>query len=402
MRLHPKRWSLATKWSLLLTALALGPLLAVISFSYQSATQKLLEQRVIALHSAAADGAASLDDSLGERIRQSKFLGTLPSLRELGAAPLGARGEAQAAVAADLKTLQSTYPYIKSLDLLDSGGGLLYSSSGRLSMPKDAAMLKTVTSGQVYTGLSLLSGVGEPGAGVVVATPLGGGNILRTESSPQFLLQRVARDDQRQATGALSLLLDSQGRVIARSDGNSAEAAVTLEDDGRLTLGDGQTYYAQSATLSTLPWKYVLALPEALLAKDLAEQKLRALLLALGVSAIIGSLARLLALSFTRPLARMAETTRALAAGDLTHSVAASPRLDEVGQLQNAFAEAYQQLRRLSARMRLSSLLVAEAADHLHTMAVQGEQVSVPVATASEKLSVVAKDLERQVSHFKV
>jgi methyl-accepting chemotaxis protein len=263
-------------------------------------------------------------------------------------------------------------------------------------------MLKAVGTGEVYTGLSLLSGVGQPGAGVVVATPLAGGTILRTESSPQFLLQRVARDDQRQATGALSLLLDSQGHVIARSDGKDAAEPVKLEDDGRLTVGEGQTYFAQSATLSTLPWRYVLALPEAFLSKDLAEQKFQALLLALGVSAIIGSLARLLALSFTRPLARMAETTRALAAGDLTHSVPASPRLDEVGQLQNAFVEAYQQLRRLSARMRLSSLLVAEAADHLHTMAVQNEQVSVPIATASEKLSVVAKDLERQVSHVKV
>jgi HAMP domain-containing protein len=400
MRLNPKQWSLATKWSLMLTALALGPLLATIRFSYSSASTQLLQQAVTSLSNSSADAAASLDDALGERVRQAQFLASLPSVQRYIATPITQRAGALAAVQADFKTLQANYPYLETIELLDAQGVVVYSTTGMKGLEKDAAMLQTVQSGDVYMA-GLRPTEGRPDPSLVIAAPIGKGaqaGVLRTQSSPQFLLQRVTRDGQRQGEGAIGFLFDEKGAVIARGDMHSGAAVPTLEPGGKLTLADGSLYYAQATRLDGAPWSYVLAMPEAELRDQLTKQKSQAMLLAFGVSLIIGALARVLALGFTRPLTKMAAATRALAEADLTHEVKKSDRADELGQLESAFAEAYGQLRRLVARMRLSSILVAEAADHIHQMTATSPQVSM----ASEKLSVVAKDLERQVIHFKV
>lgn len=400
MRVNPKRWSLATKWSLMLTALALGPLLATIRFSYNEASTQLLQQEVVALTHASSDAAVSLDDALGERVRQAQFLASLPSVQQYIATPITYRAGALASVQADFKALQAAYPYLQTIELLDAQGVVVYSTTGVSGLEKDAAMMQSVGSGQVYVA-GLRPAPNRPDPSLVIAAPIGQGargGVLRTQSSPQFLLQRVARDGQRQGQGGLGFLLDDKGNVIARSDGQAAGSHIAVEPGGKLALPDGGVFFAESAKLEGIPWSYVLAVPEATLRDQLNQQKGQAVLLAFGVSLIIGALARLLALGFTRPLTKMAAATRALAEADLTHDIKASERQDEVGQLENAFAEAYQQLRRLVARMRLSSILVAEAADHIHVMTAASPQVSM----ASEKLSVVAKDLERQVVHFKI
>ncbi|MDF2629793.1 MAG: putative two-component sensor histidine kinase [Symbiobacteriaceae bacterium] len=408
MRWHPKRWSLATKWSLMLTALALGPLLAVISFSYQAASAKLVGQAVAGLHQNAATGAANLDDAVAERVQQARFLADLWSVRSLAAAPPLNRASFLPNVNLDLRGLQKVYPDLQALDLLDGQGKVIYSTAGNQGVMNDPAMLKAAAAGQLYMG-GLQPATGLPGQVLVIAVPATAGAVLRTETSAQFLMERVGTPQS-----GYSLLVDQEGRVIASGTaaGPAGEAPAvaaprvgdTLQVDatGRITSPGGDSLFAQSTALGALPWRYVVAISEGDLARELNAQKGQALLLALGVSAIIGALARLLARGFTRPLSGLAEATRALAAGDLTHEVKPSPRLDEVGQLQNAFAEAYGQLRRLAARMRLSSILVAEAATHMHTMATDRDTTLQPIATASQKLSVVAQDLDRQVSHFKV
>ncbi|HYF96128.1 MAG TPA: methyl-accepting chemotaxis protein [Symbiobacteriaceae bacterium] len=396
MRLHPKRWSLATKWSLMLTALALGPLLAVISYSFQSASAKLLAQTVTSLQQGAADGAASLDDALAERVRQARFLAALPSVRDFALAPAGNRGALRAAVTSDLRGLQPAYSYLQSLDILDAEGFILYSTAGHAGFEQDQPLAIATDAGQVYVG-GLQKQAGRTEAALVIAVPVGNQVVLRTETSSQFLMQRVGRQNV-----IRSLLVDTEGRIIAASRGVAAGGTAALDNSGRVILPGGEVLYAQAATLGTLPWRFVAGVPEAQLVRDMNEQKVRVIMLALGASAIIGVVARLLGLSFTRPLADMAAATQALAAGDLTYEVKPTARMDEVGRLQNAFAEAYQQLRRLAARMRLSSILVAEAAGHMHAMAGETEHGRYPMTTASEKLSMVAQDLDRQVAHFKV
>ncbi|HYG57181.1 MAG TPA: methyl-accepting chemotaxis protein [Symbiobacteriaceae bacterium] len=402
-RLNPKNWSLATKWSLMLTALALGPLLAVIRFSYESASTKIIQQTVIAMTHSAADAAASLDDAAAERVRQAQFLASLPTVRDFLALSPAARAGAVGRLQADLTALQSAYPFMESIDLLDAKGVVVYSTAGYKGLDKDSDLMQTVTGGNVYTA-GLRTQPGKPGASLVIAAPVLQGSlagVVRTQSSPDFLSQRVQRDNEREGAGGLGLLLDETGKVIVRSD-KAGSTSVALEPGGRVTLEDGSIYYSRSAKLESLPWSYLVALPEARLAAELNEQKSRALLLAIGISLIIGALARLLAIGFTKPLSKMVLATRALAAADLTHELKPGTREDEVGQLEKAFVEAYSQLRRLAARMRLSSILVAEAAGHLHAMAVEAPQVNNSITAASEKLSVVARDLERQVSHFKV
>ncbi|HWI60785.1 MAG TPA: methyl-accepting chemotaxis protein [Symbiobacteriaceae bacterium] len=380
----------------MLTALALGPLLAVISYSYQAASTQIIGQAVINLQQGAADGGVSLDDALSERVRQARFLASLSSVRSYAAVQVNDRMVARVPLVADLRALQPTYSYLQTLEILDSKGEITYSTAIRKGVEKDQALMKAVGTGQPFVGTA--TGLADrPDPVLVVAVPVEGGAILRTETSLQFLMQRAGRQ-----SGAYTLLVDPQGRVIASNGGIAVGETLAAQPDGRLFRGDGETLYAQTATLATLPWKYVVAVSEDQLARQLNDQRGRALLLALGVSLIIGALARLLALGFTRPLAAMAAATRALAAGDLTHEVKPTTRQDEVGQLQNAFAEAYQQLRRLAARMRLSSILVAEAAGHMHSMASESDKNLTPIATASQKLSVVAQDLDRQVSHFKV
>lgn len=396
MRLHPKRWSLATKWSLMLTALALGPLLAVVGLSYQSASSKLVSNTVTQLHEGATDGAANLDDALAERVRQVKFLAGLPSVKEFVAVPPSQRYSAQVALTADLLGGRQTYSFLQALDILDSQGTIIYSTAGRKGTERDQALLRSVGSGQVYIGgFQEQTGKSEPM--LVLAVPVNHQTFLRTETSSQFLIQRAGRQ-----SGVYSMLVDKDDRVIASTGGVAAGQILKPDETGRYTLSGGEQLYVHTGDLTTLPWKYVVALPESKLAAELDDERGKALLLALGTSLIIGSLARLLALGFTRPLVAMAAATRALAAGDLTHEVKPTSRQDEVGQLQNAFADAYQHLRRLAARMRLSSILVAEAAGHMHSVAAEHSQVQFPMTTASEKLAAVAKDLDRQVAHFRV
>lgn len=390
---HPKRWSLATKWSVVLTGLALGPLLGVISYSYQAASAELIGQAVTTLQQGAAEGAVSLDDAFAERLQQARFLAGLRSVRDLSAAPAAARAPFVTNVLMDVRALQPAYPALLSLDVFDAKGAIIYSSASNTGT-MDPAMKIATGSGQDYVGgLQRVEGRKEPV--LVIAVPAPNGGAIRTEIASDFLHQRVARR-------ANSFLVDQDGTVLASSGAVAPGETLQLDPTGRITAPDGEQLYAQSTTLGALPWKYVVAVPEAELAAALNEQKNRALLLAIGVSAVIGAFSRLLARGFTRPLSKMAEATRALAAGDLTHEVKPTTRLDEVGQLQNAFAEAYSQLRRLAARMRLSSILVAEAAGHMHTMASDRETSLQPIATASQKLSMVAQDLDRQVSHFKV
>lgn len=393
MQWHPKRWSLATKWSVVLTGLALGPLLGVISFSYRAASAELIGQAVNTLQLGAAEGAVSLDDAFAERVQQAKFLAGLRSVRDLSAAPTAARAPFVTNVLMDVRALQPAYPALLTLDVFDAKGAIIYSSVSNTGKV-DPAMAAATAKGEAYMG-GLQQVAGRPEPVLVIAVPAPNGGVLRTEIAPEFLHQRVARR-------ANSFLVDQDGKVIASSGPVAPGETLQTDPTGRITAPGGESLYAQSKTLGALPWKYVVAVPEADLAAALGAQKNRALLLALGVSAIIGALARLLARGFTRPLSKMAEATRALAAGDLTHEVKPTARLDEVGQLQNAFAEAYGQLRRLAARMRLSSILVAEAAGHMHTMATDRETSLQPIATASQKLSLVAQDLDRQVSHFKV
>jgi HAMP domain-containing protein len=401
VRLHPKRWSLATKWSLMLTALALGPLLAVIQFSYGAAGAQFLQQSALALSSTSADGAASLDDALGERVRQAEYLASLSSIRNYFAMAPGYRSMALADIESDLRQLKTTYPYLEAVDLVDAQGVVVWSTAGNRGLDRDPALLKSIGAGDVFVA-GLRTETGKPGQSLVIAAPVAAGaGILRTQSSPEFLAQRVARDGGRQAAGAVGLLIDNDGHVIA-SDAAIKVPDVALDEEGKLTLAGAGTFFAQAALLQTVPWRYVVAMPEASLSSQVQKQRQQGLILALAVSLIIGSVARLLALGFTKPLTLMAEATRALAEGDLTHDMPPTKQTDEVGQLQSAFNEAYGQLRRLVARMRLSSILVAEAADHLQVMTAGGSQAGVPVAAASQKLSYVAKDLERQVAHFKV
>lgn len=399
MTLHPRRWSLATKWSLMLTVLALAPLLVSISLSHSASAAKIVEKTVLGLEHSAADGAAHLDAAVDERVRQTVYVSHLPSVRAYVTSPIGRRQGYLPAVQSDLLAVVNAYPYLQSLDLIDAQGVVIYSTSGHKGVYRESKLLETVSTGQIFVAGLQPSG-NQDRSSLVIAAPIGKGaegGLLRMQSSPEFLTLRVSRDGLR--AGGTGLLLDETGRSIARSDAGPAGELVSL-GDARLTLYDGSTYYARRATLETIPWSYVVALPEAQLADELAAQRNQSLLMALGVALIIGGLARFLALGLARPLVRMAEVTRALAAGDLTIAVPTSGKQDELGQLQNAFDEAYKQLRRLVARMRLSSHLVAEASQHLHTQTAGGQTGSI--GASAEKLAVVARDLEKQVAHFKI
>jgi HAMP domain-containing protein len=385
----------------MLTALALGPLLAVIQFSVGAASNQYLQQSVLALANASADGAGSLDDALGERLRQTQYLASLSSIRMYFSAGPAYQNGALAEVQADLRQLKTVYPYLEAVDLLDAQGVVVWSTAGNRGLDRDPALFDAVKAGKTFMA-GLRSDGGKSGQSLVIATPVANGvGILRTQSSPDFLNQRVTRDGGRQGDGVLGLLVDVQGHVIA-ADARVGTDQVTLSNDGKLTLPNSGAFYAEASTLQAVPWRYVVAMPESTLKAQVNKQRQQAMLMAVAVSLVIGGVARLLALGFTKPLTRMAAATRALAEGDLTHEMPATEQADEVGQLQTAFNEAYGQLRRLVARMRLSSILVAEAADHLHFMTTETQQAGVPVAAASQKLSHVAKDLERQVAHFKV
>jgi HAMP domain-containing protein len=404
LKVDPRRWSLATKWSLMLTALALVPLWGVIRYSDQTATSRILQKSVAALADGAADSAASMDAALSERVRQAQYLGSLPSVRDFLAVPPAARAPRLALLQADLKATLAAYPYLESIDLLETDGTVLFSTSGLSGSLKETDLVKAATGGKPYVaGLKTEKAQTQPS--LVIAAPIGAGmpsGVLRLQSSPEFLTQRVKKDDQRQTTTSLGLLLDEQGKVITRSDSAAPWEVIHQEQDGRLRTQYGDIYYTERSALQTVPWTYMLGMPEDLIANEVADQRARSILLAIGCSLVLGGLARLMALRITRPLLQLAQASRALAAGDLTFSLTRSSQKDEMGDLQAAFAEAYMQLRRLVARMRLSSHLVAEASEHLHTMTGQQDRISETMTTASQKLSVVSRDLERQVAHFRI
>lgn len=405
MRLHPRHWSLATKWSLLVTLLALGPLLSVIGYSYESATERILQKSIQTLTAGATDAAANIDAMLDERVRQARFLSNTAAIREFMQANIAVREGKRSSLEAELAMVMQAYPYLEAVDLLGPDGSVVFTTSGQKLTYSNADLVRVVRTGQIYMG-GLQPQPGQSDASLVIGAPVGEGaalGVVRLQSSPRALMVRVTGEEGGRRTGTLSALLDESGRVISRSDKAGASEALSFDrPTNTLATQDGHTYYAQGARIQSLPWTYVLALPVEAVAAELSTQRLQSIVLAFGASLVIGGLSRLLVLRLIRPLVALASASKALSQGDLTFEVARTGSRDEVGQLQESFGEAYKQLRRLVARMRLSSHLVAEASSHLHSMTRGSDVAAGTVGQATEKLSVVAQDLERQVAHFRI
>ncbi len=405
MNFHPKKWSLATKWSLLVMLMAVVPLASVIYYSYGVQRDGNQAKTLDSLQNGVIDAAASMDAMLDERIRQATYAATLQPVLDFTAASIVTRELHRDQLGNELDRIRRAYPYLEAIDVMDAGGFVIYSTTPNKLQYKDDNLLKTIRAGKVYvSGLQPQPGQQEPS--LIVAAPIGAGakfGAVRLQSSPRALINRVGSMRQ-QGDGAMEILLDEEGRVLTGSDpALAAKSAVTIDKEaGTLTTPDGKLYLVRSVQTRTVPWTYGLAIPQEHLDAESLEIAARSLVLALGTLLIVGALTRLMALRMVRPIARLAEATRALSGGDLTYVLQPSGRSDEVGHLETGFAEAYKHLRRLVTNVRMSSHLLAEACDYLHTRVTTRENGLSSDGTTTERLLTVAKRLEEQVTTFKV
>ena len=321
-----------------------------------------------------------------------------------------AREEAQAELAAELKAVAENHEYVRSASLLHPQTGLVLISADPALVGRDRKDEEYFRQGRqaMYagpisysaerqTGVMFISAPLRDEAGALLAVVVVEMNV----SDLQVLLESCAGLGQ---TGR-AYLVDDQGRYVtlpAGVGGAPLRAAADSEGVRRAVTGENGSATYQNpqgvAVLGVYRW-----LPEAhlglLVEMDKAELAGHIrhvwLLIFLGnlIAIPLAALAaRALANWLAAPLDRIAETARALRAGDLNRRAPAGSTKDEIGQLALAFNEMAESLQQSHENLEQQ---VAE-----RTAALQQAESRLHNIVESAPNAIISVDAEQHIIMF--
>ena len=432
------RLGIGTKVLLLCVGIALALASGLTALGYSQARAGLREQVEAALAAEANGDADAIDRWHEARLRALQAVAASPALRHLVEARAVPAAEL-AAVDEALSIAARSEPDVNSIGVLDLHGSFI-----RSSYPGD--MGQNVAQRDYFQnalhGLSWTSGVAistiTDAPSIFHSVPVKNERgevigVVRSRASLRQIEGMVEAARSRVGAGAVGVLLDEQGLVIASSLspewrlkpvvqlsenvlgsllkdkrwGKKNEAPSPIGDKDLASAsgidklkvfqwGSGDVLrHAVAVPLRQTRWSYVVALPVATF-----EKSARAFLRNGIISGALGLLlASLLAVVFARrvvgPIQRLTEVSRRIVSeGDLTQHIAIAST-DEVGQLAVSFNRMVARPRDALTTLRQSAGVLSSASETLSaSVALQGELVARQAA-ALQETQVTAQEIKQ-------
>ena len=394
-------WPVAAKVVGLCVSVTAVVAISLATMGYQQAATGLERQAEAALGSDALLVANSIDDWNAERLEELRAVAGLPAVRRVVMSN-GAAAPADVSSTQDaLTTFSTTRPDVDSFSLIDRQGTYFLSGTQDtlgLKVPQRDYFQASMSGHPFITGVTVSLATGST---IIIhsAPVLGDGGqaegVIRSRSSLAHVQHAVQEAADRVGAGAVGVLLDQNGLVIASTVDSSwlLRPVVPLRPDVQSSLingsqwGKGQApeaigepelaravgipervvfpwhtrgiqYHAVAVPVRQTHWTYVAALPVNTF--DAAARQFRRDAALAGLLGLL--LAAVVAVLFSRPLARslkeaaraaqqiaeddlpsFVRAARALAAGDLTRRPTivaqrmATCSSDEVGTMVRSF-----------------------------------------------------------------
>ena len=368
---------------LLLAVLAtLVPALATTCVSYERNRDSLSDQLDQALRSASSEAARETALWLTERLDDLRAAASSYLVTENLGRLQGREGSQALGRLRDyLNSVRERFPDHEALLLIDAGGRVAASSSGRVGsvrLPPDG--LSVLRRGDAVVGEAVWDATLSK-ATIVLAVPIreADGRFLGVLTA-KINLHAVADTLQRLSPappGDLALVTD-QGRLVIRSRVSSAELMRTrLPDTTTRALYDreGQTVVyrrpdgqAVIGTLRRVPqlrWAAVAELPRAEAARQLGQLRNGAVWTIAALLVGIALMVYVLGLVIVRPLERLTAAAAKVASGDLSVDLPVGGT-GEVGYLTHVFNTLVARLRERESQAELERLSVTDALTGLY------------------------------------
>jgi diguanylate cyclase (GGDEF)-like protein len=314
-----------------------------------------------------------------------------------------------------LSSVRERLPDHEGLLVIDPGGRVVASSSGRVGgvrLPPDG--LKSLRTGGALVGDAYWdAALGR--AAIILAVPirqvdglfLGAFTAKLNLHAIADMLHRLSPDDP----GDLYLMTD-QGRVVIRSRSSSADLMRTkLPDKTSAALFDregqsvaykranGQEVVGALRRVPQLRWAAVAELPQAEAFRRASRLRNVTALLILALLTGVGLIAYLLGLLIARPLGRLTSAAAQVAAGDLSVDLPIGGT-GEVGELTRVFNTLVLRLRERESQAELERLSITDALTGLYNRRhLMGTLVSE--AQRSRRLRRPFSVLLADADHFK-
>ncbi len=308
-----------------------------------------------------------------------------------------------------LKVVKQQYDDFSTVVTVAPNGKQIARDAGNLISVADRAYFQGVMKGEqeVISEVLISKATGKPGIFICLPIKDAQGALVGAIFANLDLAELVNKTIAvKSGETGYAFVTDNLGKVIAHPIkelvDNQADMKQLLpvqkaiaKNVGNATYEfEGQTKLAGFAYVPRTSWGVVVQVPEKeALASARANLMLSgAMVLVAIIVVIIAALA--VARSITRPLARLVENTQAVAAGDLTQSLAVESR-DEIGQLSEAFNIMTNQLKVLIRHITTNAEQLAASCEELTASAEQSSQAANQVAGS---ITDVARGAEEQLT----
>lgn len=392
------------------------PTLVTSLVSYRQNRQLLTEQITAQLRSASSEGARGLDLWLNERLDDLRAAaGSYVISENLAKIQGREEGQALGRLRDYLNSVRQRSPDLEALLVIDAGGRVVTSSSGRtggVRLPPDG--LNRLRTGDAFVGDAYWDGaLGKPA--MVLAVPirqpdgrfLGAFTAKLNLRAVAELLQRLAPEDPQDV-----YLMTDQGKLIIRSRVNSADlmrtrlpeavTRVLLDREGQTVVyrrADGREVVGALRRVPRLGWAAVAELPQAEALREVGRLRNATTVMIVALLAAVGVMAYVLGLVIVRPLERLTAAAAKVAGGDLSVDLPAGGA-GEVGYLTHVFNTLVARLRERESQAELERLSVTDALTGLYNRRyLMGTLASE--AQRSRRLRRPFSVLLADVDHFK-
>jgi methyl-accepting chemotaxis protein len=430
---------LGTKVLILCLGIAFALATTLTALGYSKARGGLREQAEGAMAADASGVADATDRWNEEKLRVLQALAVSPVLRRVLQAGQAAQPADLAAADAVLATVAAADPDVDSIGVLDLRGTFIRSSN-----PKDLG--QNVAQRDYFQnalrGLDWTSGVAistiTDAPSIFHSVPVRSEQgqviaVIRSRSSLRHTEGLVEAARGRVGAGAVGVLLDEQGLLIASSVSSewrlkpvvqlSDEVVKTLlkekrwgkKNEAPAPLGDKDLASAVGITQPTVfqwtsgtefrhavavplrrtRWVFVVALPVTTFERS-AREFLSSGILSGAVGLVLASLLSLLfARRVVGPIRRLTEvSSRIVSEGDLTQHIVIGAN-DEVGQLAGSFSRMVDRLREALTTLRQSAGVLTSTADGLSASVAQQSEFVSRQAAALQETQVTAQEIKQ-------
>ena len=394
----------------------LTPTLVTSLVSYRQNRQLLTEQIAGELRSASSEAARELDLWLKERLDDLRAAASSYVTSE-NLAKIQGREEVQALgrLRDYLNSVRQRLPDNEALVLIDPGGRVVASSSGRtggVRLPPDG--LSRLRTGDALVGDAYWDGaIGKPAMVLAVPIRQADGRFLGAFTAKlnlrtvAELLQRLSPDDPQDV-----YLITDQGKLIIRSRVSSADLMRTrlpetttralLDREGQIVMykrADGRDVVGALRRVPRLGWAAVAELPQAAALREVGRLRNATVLMIAALLAAVGLMAYVLGRLIVRPLERLTAAAAKVAGGDLSVDLPAGGA-GEIGYLTHVFNTLVARLRERESQAELERLSVTDALTGLYNRRyLMGTLASE--AQRSRRLRRPFSVLLADVDHFK-